>query len=446
MRDIYARLIHTDSARTAMSTRRQFLRRATLASAAAAFPIPAYERPIIPSRPSETPQALARNEQYWEQVARQYSVTDEIINLEGGYWGIMAAPVLEAFKRNTDRVNRENSYYVRTRFDRDAGEIRDRVAATLGILPGEVVLSRNATEALQALIGQYNRLESGETVMYADLDYPSMRQAMDGLAYRRRANVATLVIPEPAESIQQIVAAYETALDAHPKTRLLLLTHANNQTGLIHPVRDITTMARARGVDVIVDAAHSWGQVPLDINDFGADYVGLNLHKWVGAPVGVGAMVIRERGLSAIDRAHGDPGSRESISSRLHPGTMNFAAILTVADALDFQESIGWENKYARVRYLRDLWAEKARAIDGVDILTPNHETLTGAITSFRLTGRVSNEDNRELVRTLLDDHKIFTVVRTGVAGGQCVRVSPALYNLPPDLEKLVSALHELAA
>lgn len=389
---------------------------------------------------------LARNERHWNQIAAQYDVTDEITNLEAGFWGIMAAPVLEAFKRHTERVNRENSFFARTQFNRQASEIRDRVAASLGIKPAEVVFSRNATEALQALIGQYNRLEAGETVMYADLDYPSMRQAMDGLAGRRRADVARLVIPEPAVSVGQIVAAYEEALDAHPKTRLLLLTHANNQTGLIHPVCEITSMARARGVDVVVDAAHSWGHVPLDIPEFGADYVGLNLHKWIGAPIGVGAMVIRERGLSAIDRPHGDPGSLDSISSRLHPGTMNFATILTVNDALDFQELIGWDNKYARIRYLRDLWAEQARGIDGVDVLTPNHATLTGAITSFRITGRTSYEDNRALNRTLLEDYGIFTVVRTGVSGGHCIRVTPTLYNAPPDLAKLVSALTELAA
>lgn len=400
----------------------------------------------MPPRPTRSPQQVAHDEEYWEQVAAQYDVTKEITNLEGGFWGIMANPVLDAFKRHAEQVNRENSYYARTRFDREAGEIRDRVAANLGIQPGEIVFSRNATEALQALIGQYNRLKAGETVMYADLDYPSMTQAMIALAARRNANVATLVIPEPAESIPQIVAAYEEALDAHPRTRLLLLTHANNQTGLIHPVREITALARSRGVDVIVDAAHSWGQVPLDIDGFGADYVGLNLHKWIGAPIGVGAMIIRERGLEAIDRPHGDPGPLDSISSRLHPGTMNFATILTVNDALDFQESIGWENKYARLRYLRDLWAEEVRNLDGVTVLTPAHESLTGAITSFRLRNHASPEATRALAKTLLKEYGIFSVVRTSPSSGPCIRITPSLYNLPPDLQRLVSALRELAA
>lgn len=428
-----------------MSTRRQFLRRAGFASAVLAMPATSPARAGMPQKRREPVQSVVRNEDYWEQVAAQYDVTDRITNLEGGYWGMMARPVLEAFHQNTDRVNRESSFYARTQFGRQVADIRERVASTLGVSPGEINFSRNATEALQALIGQYNRLEPGETVMYADLDYPAMQYAMNALAARRGAEVATLVIPEPAESVQQILDAYTQALDAHPRTRLLLLTHANNKTGLIHPVRDITALARSRGVDVIVDAAHSWGHVPLDLAGFGADYVGMNLHKWIGAPLGVGAMYIRESGLSGIDRAHGDIGRLDSIDSRLHTGTMNFATILSVPDALDFQESIGWENKYARVRYLRDLWVREAREIDGVDILTPDDDELVGAITSFRLHGRGESSENKELARVLLEDFGIFTVARTGVAGGDCVRVTPALYNLPPDLEKLVGALRELA-
>jgi len=425
-----------------MTTRRQFLKTASLASAAIAFPTSVGASSIIPRAFGSS---RAVDEDFWEDVASRYDVTPEITNLEGGYWGMMARPVLEAFKEHTERVNRESSYYARTRFGRDVTGILERVAATLGVGPGEIAFSRNATEALQALISQYNRLDSGDTVMYADLDYPAMQQAMDELATREGAQVATLVIPEPATSVRQVVDAYEEALDAHPGTRLLLLTHANNKTGLIHPVKEITTLARSRGVDVIVDAAHSWGHVPIDLDGWGADYVGMNLHKWIGAPIGVGAMYIRSSGLDGIDRAHGDPGPLDSIRSRLHTGTMNFATILSVPDALDFQEWVGWERKYERVRYLRDLWVREARDIQGVEVLTPDVDGLVGSITGFRLNGWTSGDANREVVRRLAEDHGIFTVARTGVAAGDCVRVTPALYNLPTDLDKLVTALRTLA-
>ncbi len=163
---------------------------------------------------------------------------------------------------------------------------------------------------------------------------------------RRRRDVFAISEPATGEAVVDTIAdTYAAALDAHPRTRLLLVTHANNKTGLVHPVREITELARARGVDVVVDAAQSWGQVPMDVVGFGADYVGLNLHKWIGAPLGVGAMVIREPGIDRIDPAPGRLEERDAIESRVETGTVNFAAFLSVTDALDFQAAIGLENK-----------------------------------------------------------------------------------------------------
>jgi selenocysteine lyase/cysteine desulfurase len=437
-----------------MATRREFLRRTALASAALAIPSAAGATPLGgPLRnstirgvtpPHGSPGQVAQDEAYWREIARQYEVTDRTINMEAGYFGMMPRPVLDAYHRHIDRVNRESSFFARREYPAMALEARERVASALTVDPGEIAFTRNATEALQALIGQYNRLESGDTIMYADLDYPAMQQAMDALAARKGATVATLDLPEPA-SYQGVMDAYEAALNAHPRTRLLLLTHANNKTGLIHPVADISDLAKSRGVDVIVDAAHSFGQVPLALEDLHGDFVGLNLHKWVGAPVGVGAMYISSDGLDRIDRAHGDPGSLDRIDSRIHTGTTNFAAVMTVPAALDFQEEIGVERKAARLRYLRDAWVGPARSIAGVDILTPDDPELVGALTSIRLHGDGTREGNLELARALADDFGIFTVYRTGVARGDCVRVTPALYNSPADAEKLVSALGSLA-
>ena len=433
-----------------MTNRRDFLFRAGLASAGALAFSPTVSgrpapRPTLPTRPIGPAGDIARDEDFWRAVAAHYPVTDRVTNLEAGYWGVMATPVREAHHRHVDRVNLESSLFARTEWPGLSEAVRQRVADELGVKPGEVALTRNATEALRALIGQYNRLRPGETVMYADLDYYSMQWFMDGLAARHGAEVARLVIPEPATH-DAVVDAYAAALDAHPKTRLLLLTHANNKTGLVHPVREITELARARGVDVVVDAAQSWGQVPMDVVDFGADYIGLNLHKWVGAPLGVGVMVIRERGIDGIDPALGVPGEPGAIERRLEVGTPDFAAVLTVPDALDFQATIGLENKTARLRYLRDLWAIPAREIPGVDILTPDDPDLVGSITSFRLHGRGDTASNKDVAQTLHQEFGLFTVARTDIAGGDAVRVTPALYNVPADLEKLVAALRVLAA
>ena len=440
-----------------MPTRRAFLSQTALASLAvpAAYATSATAAPIaglgrrqpaeLPLPPTGPLALVAQDEAYWREVATQYAVTDQVTNMEAGFFCMMATPVLAAYHRNVDRVNRESSFFARRSYPALAEASRARVAQALGVAPGELAFSRNATEALQTLIGQYNRVNSGDTVMYADLDYPAMQLAMNALAARRGATVATLDIPEPA-TLEGILAAYTAAFDAHPRTRLLLLTHANNKTGLLHPVRAIADLARARGIDTVVDAAHSFGQVPLALPDLGSSFIGINLHKWVGAPVGVGALYIRADSLDKIDRAHGDDGSLQRIESRIHTGTTDFAAVMTVPDALDFQDRIGIPRKAARVRYLRDAWAKPARAIPGVDVLTPDDAGLVGAITSFRLHGNGDRARNAAIARTLADEFGVFTVARSGLAKGDCVRVTPSLYNTPADAAKLVAALKVMAA
>lgn len=220
-------------------------------------------------------------------------------------------------------------------------------SAFLRVEPDEIAFTRSATESLYALIGGYNRLKPGDAVLYADLDYPAMQQAMAWLHERRGARVVRITLPEPATH-DNVMAAYAEALDKNPDIRLVLLTHVSNKTGLVTPVAAITALARARGADAIVDAAHSIGQMDITIPDLGADFAGFNLHKWIGAPLGVAVFYIRKNRIQDVDRMMGDAESpAESINSRIHTGTTNFAAFLTVPAALDFHEAVGTAHKAA---------------------------------------------------------------------------------------------------
>lgn len=359
---------------------------------------------------------------------------------------MMAAPVLAAYHRHTDRVNLESSHYARRGYDADLHTARQRLAEFLGAAPSEIAFTRGATEALQRLITQYNKLRPGDVVLYADLDYNAMQFAMNWLVERRGVSVARLTIPEPATR-DNVLAAYSAAFAANPGVKLLLLTHLNNKTGLVIPVKEIAAMARSRGVDTIVDAAHSFGQMNLTLADLDADFVGLNLHKWLGAPIGVGAMYIKESRLGDIDRMLMDEASAAtSINSRVHTGTANFAAYLAVPTALDFHGAVGPALRATRLRYLRDRWVGAVRGTTGIDVLTPDDAGMAAAITSFRLHGRGGRVENQELVRELVEKYKLFTVWRTGLAKGDCVRVTPALYNTPADADRLASALKGIAA
>lgn len=425
----------------ALPTRRAFLH----AAAALAASHGAVAQAAVPTLPA-TP-AAPDDDAYWRKVAEHYEVSADFTNLENAYYGIMSKPVSDDFKRNIDILNRDNSRFLRREFDRDGIEaIRVQLAQHLGAPVEEIAITRGATESLQNLISNYKPLQPGDTILHADLDYDAMIYAINDLAERRGARVSVIRIPEPATR-QSVLDTYEQALRDNPRARLLLLTHISHRTGLVFPVDEITRMAKQRGVDVILDIAQSWGQIDFRVAGLQADFIGGNLHKWIGAPLGLGFIYVRKARLADIGVHLGDRDyAATDIRSRVHSGTLNAASIMTIPKALQMHAQIGAAAKGARLRYLRDYWVRQARQMDKVEILAPDAPGMYGAVTSFRIKGWTTPEQNNALVARLMDEFRIFTVARHGPVGGSCIRVTPALFTTTAQLDQLTAALRRIAA
>jgi selenocysteine lyase/cysteine desulfurase len=356
----------------------------------------------------------------------------------------MAEPVKAVFRHWTDRVNHENTLLIRDHWPRALEQLRRTLAAALGCDASEIALTRGATEAMLALIAGYNRLQPGDSVLYCDLDYPAMRYAMEWLRERRGVVPVRFAIPEPATR-DSVLQTYADMLERHPNTRLVLLTHLSHCTGLVMPVRELAALARAAGAEVVVDAAHSWGQLDFDVRSLDAPYVAFNLHKWIGAPLGCGCLYIRHGSVSRIDPYFGDRDfPADDVRSRIHTGSPNFAAWLTIPAALQLHQRIGAHAKALRLRHLRDHWVGRARALRGVEILTPDDTSMVAGMTAFRLQGRTTTADNDAIVAALRDAHGVSTVRRTGPARGDVVRVTPAIYTSPAELERLLAGLRSV--
>lgn len=117
-------------------SRRAFLGSAGLTGAALAAPLAGQhttEAPPPLDRPDGLPDLVAHNEAYWTRVAAHYRVSGSVTNLDAGYWGMMSAPVLAEYVRQTERVNLENSFYAlqRPRRPRSFGGGAERAVAPL---------------------------------------------------------------------------------------------------------------------------------------------------------------------------------------------------------------------------------------------------------------------------------------------------------------------------
>ncbi len=429
-------------------TRRRLLKGIAVGTAVAATGLGSRaSAATLPEAPVGKPAVdLARDEAFWREVGGYYDRTEGILNLEHGYWGKMARPVQGVYLDAMRMVNAQNSYYARRDFDADDAEATRRIAVALGVHADEIVITRNATEACHNLIRQYQGLGKGDAVLLADIDYPGFKTHMRWLGEGRGVRVVQIALPARAD-LAEVRDLYIRAFEANPDLRMMLITHVSNQHGLVVPVAEIAAEARRRGIDVICDAAQSWGLLDFEIPELGVDWAAFNLHKWIGAPLGTGAMYVRRGTLGDIAPYPGDGDPDDGkIASRIHPGTINFAARLAIPAALDFHEALGSANKEARLRYLRGLWTAEAESMSHIELLGGSDEPSWTGIGSFRLVGQTTIEDAQQLQQRLEKDFGIFTVVRKGLASGGCVRITPQVFNSADDIGRLVDAMRKLVA
>ncbi len=401
--------------------------------------------PRLPERPKNiSPEMLAKDESFWAQVALNYDKARGIVNLEHGYWGKMSKQVQQVFIEKTEMVNTQLSVYGRKHYKDDLAYSTNRAAEALGAENEEVVLTRNATESIHNLMRQYNDFEANDTVLFADIDYPSFKDTMRWLA--KTQNVEPVEVILPAQTSQaEILNLYITAFDENPNLKLMLLTHVSNQHGLILPVADIAKAAKARGIDVICDCAQSWGLLDFTIAELNVDWAGFNLHKWIGSPVGVGALYMKKGTLDKISPYPGETDPTNTLAhKRVHTATSNFASILTVPAAIDFHESIGPANKEARLRYLRNLWVKEAKKLPNIEVLGGEDDASSTGMGAFRIKGKVSLDDAKVLQQKLENEFNVFTVVRLGLASGCCIRVTPQIFISAEEMKQLTLALKSL--
>jgi selenocysteine lyase/cysteine desulfurase len=382
---------------------------------------------------------VGQNEDYWAVIQRSYSVNPDIINLNNG--GVSPAPVVvqQAVERYNQLANEGPSYYMWQILDQGREPLRAKLAHLAGAEPGEIAINRNSTEALNTIIFGLP-LKAGDEVIGAKQDYPHMIEA-----YRQRVERDGIVYKQisfdfPIEDDAVIVKAYEQAIT--PKTRIIHVTHMVNWVGQTMPVAKIADMAHAHGIEVIADGAHSFGLLDYKVPDLHCDYFGTSLHKFLSAPIGTGMMWVRADKIEKLWPlvCAASPHSND-IRKFEDLGTRSFPLEQGIGEAINFHEGIGSKRKEQRIFYLKNYWATRVQQIAKVKLhtsLNPNYSCAIGGMSIDGMTpGQVSS--------ALFDKYKIHTV---GIVWENisCVRITPHVYTPVADLDRLVTAIGEIAA
>ncbi|MCU0448737.1 MAG: aminotransferase class V-fold PLP-dependent enzyme [Bernardetiaceae bacterium] len=421
-----------------MAGRRGFLQKISGLAAAAALPRLASAQPW-PAVPGQlSPAQLAIDEVFWAQVARSFMVNPDVTNLENGYLCAVPQDVLEAHLQQVRRINAEPAWYMRRHQFADREQLKQQLAQLAGVSADEVVITRNATEALEILILGLP-MRPGDEAVISDQDYPNMVEAFRMRERREGIKVNVVKLPLHPTNDQQVVDAYAAAIT--PRTKVMLATHLINLTGQVLPVKQLCDLGRAKGVEVIVDGAHSFAHLDFALPQLGCDYFGTSLHKWLCAPLGAGMLYIKQAKIAQVPPLFGDATLPATDIRKLERvGTQPCANHLAIAEAIRFHQHLGGAVKEARLRYLRTYWAERASRIPGVYLNMPLDPARSSGLGNVGIRGKTPTQ----IADYLLEKHRVFTVaIDHGPVQG--IRVTPHLFTSLADLDKLVAGLKELA-
>jgi selenocysteine lyase/cysteine desulfurase len=388
---------------------------------------------------SLTPEQAASDEDYWTVIQQSYTVNPNIINLNNG--GVSPSPkvVQDALERYNRLSNEGPSYYMWRILDQGREPLREKLAELAGCDPNEIAVNRNATEALNTVIFGLN-LKAGDEVIGTKQDYPNMINAWKQRATREGVIYTQINFNFPIEDDDTIVKAYEKAIT--PKTKLLHITHVINWVGQIMPVKKIAKMAHAKGLEVLVDGAHSFGLIDFKIPDLDADYFGTSLHKFLSAPIGSGMLWIKKDKIKNIwPLVSNDKPNSDDIRKFETIGTRSFPIEQAIGEAINFHNAIGPKRKQERIHYLKNYWASAVKQNPKVKIHTSLNPKYSCAICGVSVNGLTPSE----LDTQLFNNYKIHTV---GIIWENisCVRVTPHVYTTLKDMDKLIRAINEIAA
>jgi selenocysteine lyase/cysteine desulfurase len=381
-----------------------------------------------------TPEELAGDEDFWHYVQQSYTVSPSVINLNNG--GVAPSPkiVQDALKRYHDFSNEAPSYYMWRILDQGREPLRKNLSKLAGCSEEEIAIQRNASEALETVIFGLD-LKPGDEVVLSKQDYPNMINAWKQREMRNGIKLVWVNLELPSEDNNYLLNAYTKLFTS--KTKVVHVTHVINWNGQILPVKQIANAAHERGIEVLVDGAHSFAHFDFTIPGLNADYFGTSLHKWLSASIGTGMLYVKKDKIAKLYPLFAAPDSKsDNIRKFENLGTRPFFIEQAISKAIEFYDMIGSQRKEQRLLYLKNYWMNKVKGISKVRLGTSMKPGFGCAIGLVSIEGRKPSE----LDAFLFNNYKVHAVgiEWENISG---VRITPNVYTSTKNLDVLAEGI-----
>ena len=234
---------------------------------------------------------------------------------------------------------------------------REQVAGLIGAEPKEIIFTSGATEgdnlAIKGVFEMY--AGKGNHIITVVTEHKAV---LDTCAHIEKTGGEVTWLPVSPEGF---IDLRELEAAIRPTTVLIAVMYANNEIGVIQPIREISRIARKHGVLFFSDATQAVGRIPVDVNADGIDLMSFSAHKLYG-PKGVGALYVRRRNPRVKITAQMDGGGHER---NMRSGTLNVPGIVGFGKACELcRLEMDADNR--RISPLRDKLENALLQLDSV--------------------------------------------------------------------------------
>lgn len=384
-------------------------------------------------------------------LAKHWPLDSSRFFLNHGSFGACPTFVLEEQRKWQDLMELEPVRFFEELMPDLLLESREALGEFLHCSPNDLAFVSNATSGVNTVLRSLN-FKKDDEILVPNHAYQACRNAIDFVARRWGANVVTVSIPFPINGPEIVVDLMMDA--ATEKTKLVMIDTVTSPTGLRMPFEELTSLFEARGIEVLLDAAHGIGMIPLHLDELGASYVTSNCHKWLCAPKGTAFLHVRsdkQHKIQPLTISHGHTFPLGTTTRFRHEfdwtGTQDISGWCTIPRVIQGMEDLiegGWP---AIMQHNHDLAIEGRNLIcETLGIEAPCPDSMIACISTLQLPGEpLSHEIMHEpdpLHEILSSKYNIQVPVWSWPSpAGRYLRISAQLYNTIEEYQVLANAL-----
>jgi len=409
-----------------MTSRRTFIKSTAVVGATLASGIPSYSALPISQIFDHY------GEVNWKEIRKQFPLKHHRVYLNNGTIGPSPTPVLEAIQTKMQELNAIGEY-------RGQEDSRNPIAELIGAAASEISMTHNTTEGINIVAAGLPLSRGDEVIM------TSHEHAGNALPWLNQIKNKGIVIKvaEPARTVVENLDRINRLIT--DKTRVIAVPHISCTTGLKYPIKELSKLAKDKGLWMFVDGAHGPGSMEIDVKDLGCDFYASCGHKWLLGPAGTGFLYVNQDLLEDLTPqaigAYSDTGWEISsdrvaldglvdTAHRFDYGTQSAPLANGLKEAVNFLTSIGMKNIQDRVTDLSERLYEGLKQAK-VELLSATEKESRSTMTTFKMPSMNYRDFGKEV-------SKEFRIRLVPESKLDAIRISTHIYNNENEIDAFI--------